>query len=55
MRFTEKILQMRGMHETLLMGSDTVEKLIKKLIPKIKFINIVKIFKTNHIPDIKKY
>ncbi len=37
--FTEKILQMRGMHETLLMGSDTVEKLIKKLIPKIKFIN----------------
>ena len=37
--FTEKILQMRGMHETLLMGSDTVEKLIKKLVPKIKFIN----------------
>ena len=37
--FTEKILQMRGMHETLLMGSDTVEKLIKKLIPHIKFIN----------------
>ncbi len=37
--FTEKILQMRGMHETLLMGSDTVEKLIKKPIPKIKFIN----------------
>ena len=37
--FTEKILQMRGMHETLLMGSDTVEKLIKKLVPKINFIN----------------
>ena len=37
--FTEKILQMRGMHETLLMGSDTIEKLIKKLVPKIKFIN----------------
>ena len=36
--FTEKILQMRGMHETLLMGSDTVEKLIKKLVPKINFI-----------------
>ena len=37
--FTEKILQMRGMHETLFMGSDTVEKLIKKLIPQIKFLN----------------
>ena len=35
--FTEKILQMRGMHETLFMGSDTVEKLIKK--PITQFIN----------------
>ena len=30
---------MRGMHETLLMGSDTVEKLIKNSYQKIKFIN----------------
>ena len=37
--FTEKLLQLRGMHETLFMGSNTAEKVIKKLIPKIKFLN----------------
>ena len=37
--FTEKLLQLRGMHETLFMGSNTAEKVIKKLIPKIEFLN----------------
>ena len=37
--YTEKLLQLRGMHETLFMGSNTAEKVIKKLIPKIEFLN----------------
>tara|TARA_B100000029_G_scaffold354937_1_gene347768 strand:+ start:767 stop:3304 length:2538 start_codon:yes stop_codon:yes gene_type:complete len=37
--FTEKLLQARGMHETLFMGSNTVEKVLKKIIPKIKILN----------------
>ena len=46
--FTEKILQMRGMHETLFMGSDNVEKLIKKLVPRVKFINRTRFSKLSY-------
>ena len=50
--FTEKILQMRGMHETLLMGSDTVilvdevQLSESKTHTKNKVYQQVKIFKT---------
>ncbi len=37
--FTEKLLRLRGMHETLFMGSNTAEKIIRKIIPKVEFIN----------------
>ncbi|MCK0166032.1 hypothetical protein MWU52_00555 [Jannaschia sp. S6380] len=35
--FTDRLLNMRGLHETLFMGSDTMRPAIAQLIPKVQF------------------
>ncbi|WP_179380576.1 helicase-related protein [Jannaschia marina] len=35
--FTDRLLNMRGLHETLFMGSDTMRRAIAALVPKVQF------------------
>ncbi|SFJ53036.1 helicase-related protein [Jannaschia pohangensis] len=36
--FTDRLLNMRGLHETLFMGSDTMRPTIAQLVPKVQFV-----------------
>ena len=46
--FTEKLLQLRGMHETLFMGSNTAEKVIKKKLSVRQTENLVRLLKNGY-------
>ena len=37
--FTDRLLNARGRHETMLLGSETLRPLIKRLVPGVKFIS----------------